>query len=97
MVGARVKDPSPQHWKRRCGRRALARRRWASASKKAQKRDPAKISGPCASPTSRRGDARRCGGAMGRGVVRRAQDDGAIAGVVSFLIERHSGAVGYSG
>ena len=43
-----------------------------------QKRDPAKISGPCASPSSRRWDARRCGGAMGRGVARRAQDDEVI-------------------
>ena len=35
-----------------------------SATKKAQKRDP--------SPSSRRWDAGRCGGAMGRGVARRA-------------------------
>ena len=52
--------------------RTVARR----ATKKARKRDPAKISGPCPSPSSRRWDARRCGGAMGRGVVRWAQDDG---------------------
>ena len=41
-------------------------------------RDPAKISGPCPSPPSRGWDAHRCGGAMGRGVARRAQDDGVI-------------------
>ena len=81
------------------------------ATRKAQKRDPAKISGPCPSPSltswiahprglsrggndanratkkvqkrdpspsSRRWEARRCGGAMGRTVARQAQDDGGI-------------------
>ena len=97
------------------------------ATKKAQKRDPAKISGPCASPSltswiahppgvsrggddanratkkvqkrdpspsSRRWEARRCGGAMGRTVARQAQDDGAITGVVSFLIEGRPAPLG---